>query len=345
MGQGTPQASDLRAVLQQNTGLDFARYADDQTALQALGGLIQQARQWRESHEQFQQIQPRWGEIREFLQRPPGQPQNTPAQPQTPPPAWQKPEYDPSWRQMIEPDGFGGVRVKPGYPPDVLHKLRAYEGWQQQTLQKLLDNPIETLKPALLELIGPMIAQANQQAIQGYQNQTVGKAIIDANRSWLYETDPFGRQQLTPQGKVYQHYVQQLYNQGWTDPQAAHQIAYNAAMGELARYQFIAQQRAQQQSAQGQPPPQNPAFAFANVAFGPAQQPQGPANNGQTFVMPPQPTGHGPVNRIQQFQSNGTENTHRTDPLPDRTTLQLMLQQEMMANGVTDDQVRASMVR
>lgn len=345
----TAQAAEsVRQWLQQNTGLQFTRYPDDPAAGQALSTVLQEAQTWRQSHENWQRVIPQWTQFQQWLQTqgtqgqnpqnpgqnqlPAGQNQGTQAQPAQN--FWQKPEFDPNWQQMIESDGMGGVRVKPGYPPDVLHKIRTYEMWQRTTLQKLLDDPISTLKEGILQLVNPMIQQAMTQGLGQYQHTVQARQILDQNARWLWQTDVYGNRELTQQGKIYQYYINQLYERGVRDPQLANQIAYNAAMGELAHVQYIAQQRAAQ-GQQGQQGQQQPA-----------QQPALPAS-GPTTLPPLYQNGSGgsagPVNRIQQFASNGTANTDRQTLLPTSSNLKDMLRAELRAQGVTDDAMRSGL--
>lgn len=302
---------DLRSRLSSSIGVDLTRYQDDDQALNALGGLMRQAVQWRQAAEQYQQIVPYWSQFQQYLQQ-----QSQPKQPdQQQQKWWTTPEYDPSWQQAIEVDpATGQPRVKPGYSPDILNKITTYQNWQRDTLSKLLTDPISTLKQGIVELVQPMIKEAVSGNLGQYQQQVQASQIVNQNLGWIYQTDATGQAirnpvtgapEFSPAGKLYAQYVAMLDQQGIKDPQTQHQMAKSMTMGRLAEISMQGQARPQQQPQQAAP--------VAGVA--------------------------GAANRIAQMQSNGTANTTRPQ-VNSQSSLRQMLQQAFDANGVTDEAMR-----
>lgn len=300
----------------QALGFDFTRYADDNAAADAIRSVMQQAQQWRQDSQRFnQEVAPNWTQFQEFLKT-----RQAPAQPQAQTKDWWgAPEYDPRWEQALEPDGQGGYRVKPGFAPDTLHKFTQYQQFQKEAVQKLLRNPIETLKPGIEQLVQPLIQQAIQQSMGGYQQHQVGQQIVQQHSSWIYSPTPnpvTGARDFTPAGAYYVKQIQRLDAMGVKDPQAAHEIAMGQTKAALFEQMYSSQLHGQQQVT-------------------PQQQPVGILPNGTP----------GPVNRIAQYASNGVQNTDRTQQPNAPQSLQALLKQAFAEAGLNDQMLAAQMSR
>jgi hypothetical protein len=196
------QFEDVRDFAKAN-GLDLSHLPDSRAAAQYL---IEQTRQ-RNSYTQWgQQLAPYYSQVQDFV-RQLQQGNGTPAA--TPPAAGQGqatkanpfnlPEYDPSWRQLIQKNPVtGDLEPAPGAPPDILHRLLTYERQLQGVQTNFWRNPAEALGPIIKDTIQPLLQQYVQQNLTVLQEQQTAQQFMAQNGTWLYQRNPAGQPIIDP---------------------------------------------------------------------------------------------------------------------------------------------------
>lgn len=251
-GQGV-QDWTLRGELER-LGWDASQFQDDRSAFQALS---QQLAQRQQQFDQMQQLA-QYGQfylanMQDFqrgLSMVRGQPQGQgvqgqPAQgvqgQQAPPKDdwWKAPEYDQSWESIVRYDPQTQSFIVPmGHDPAIGVKYGKYKEWQRDTMQKMLQDPIGTLKPGLERLVEEKARSLAQQQVSTYDDNQFAQAYVQS-QPWMFQKHPNGqvavgmdgRPLLTHAGQRFQSYVMHAEQSGVKDVRAQQQWAY----GQLER--------------------------------------------------------------------------------------------------------------
>ncbi len=174
---------------------------------------------------------------------------------------WQRPNYDPSWDQLVTRDENGHyVGVHPHVPAHIIEGVNQYRTWQAKALQDLLANPFEQNWKALEPGIQDVVKEVVQQELNNYRVSTDFESLDRQYESVLYEHDDRGNRVIdpvtgqyrwTPLGEFTVNRMQYLRNAGMTDPYTIFQTALESAKA----YLFDQSQQQQQAPVGSQSPP------------------------------------------------------------------------------------------
>ena len=243
------QWEDIRDFAKKN-GLDISHIADPSDAAKYL---IEHARNNTAYAQLGQQLAPYWSDIQQFLAQ---RRQAQPAAPQAQQPKryFGLPEYDPQWLDWLDRDAAGNIVPKIGAPPDIVGKVTQYHkalaNFQNQFWQK----PDQFLGPMIQDAVAPLVQQAIQQNMRGYQDGLLATNFIAQNTNWLHYHDAQGNvlrdpitgsYALTPEGNLFVTHLRRAEQFGIRDMQA--QQAYAMDQMKLA---YLSQQAQQQQAVQ-----------------------------------------------------------------------------------------------
>ena len=250
-----PQESwnDIRDYAKAN-GLDISHIADSEAAAKYL---IDMARNNNAYAQYGQQLAPYYSQIQQFLsqQQAPRQQQPTPEQKRY----FGLPEFNPEWLDFLERDAAGNVVPKVGAPPDIVGKVVQYQKALQNFQYKFYQQPEQFLQPLIQDAVTPLVQQAIQQNLKGYQDQVFATNFLAQNTNWLHYHDTQGQvirdpvtggYALTPEGNMFIAHLKRAENMGIRDLQG--QQAY--AMDQMRLAYYTAQQNQQQavQNSQAQ---------------------------------------------------------------------------------------------
>lgn len=214
-------------------GFEFdGSVTDDASALDYLMRQAQANRQADYYAQLGRQLAPQAPAIQQYLQQ-----QRAPQQPERP--AWQAPEFDQRWAQLVEPSAVPGVYVgKPGTPQGIVDKVNEYAAWKA----KFDQNPGEMINQAAEARAKEIARSEFKSQFQQYQQQTAIQQIMQQNAQFLYQVDQSGqvardfqgRPMLSPVGTRYMHHLQVAQQYGILNPVHQDQFAKNAVRGEYA---------------------------------------------------------------------------------------------------------------
>lgn len=298
-----PQAQQyvgIRDALR-NYGLDPSQFPDDHAALQHLASayrqqgdlsqLAQYGRQYMQHADQFQA----------WRQQQAAQQQQAQQQQQS---WWKKPEFDPSWASKLTRDpATGEIKAVAGADPGLVQKYLAWTEHQRGFLDKFAQDPIEAIKPGLIDIARQVAQEMVGQHLGGFQEKQAAQSIIQQNASWIHEHDANGRAVIDPQtgrpafspyGRAYAGYVQQAEQMGLRDVQSQHNFALTNVQRDYLARQYVGQQQGGNAQQQGQAAKDQ---FLANAA---ANRPNVGANgvNGSTGA-PANPAG---INNLRSLQ-------------------------------------------
>ena len=176
-----------------------------------------------------------------------------------------KPEFDPSWTNLVEPDSSGRYVVRDEYigsvDPGIAEKVNEYVEWRQERSNKLIDDPVNALmESGLSEQIDAQIRNAVSSEINRGKVQADAQKFISQNADYLYVKDPntgnfqsdaSGQPILSAAGQALNNAHITLRQQGMYDPVARHQVAMQMVQNQMTQAQLegIRQQQQQQYSA------------------------------------------------------------------------------------------------
>lgn len=279
--------SSIREAAYQLYGVDMRSLPTDEAALRHLlaqAGQAAQARQYADRYLQHAQA------FEQYLSE-----QQQRQQPQKPA-FWNPPEFNPAWRGLVTKDpDTGDLRLAAGAPPDILPKMLAYDQYRRDFADRLLSDPVTTLKPFVEDVARDIAQGMIGQTMGSYQDQVWTDNFINQNSSWLHARDergqvvmdPYSRKPLlSPVGERFRSYVEQLHRSGISDirlqeQQARALVERDIALAQLSQFQagqanqqqkhnFLAQNavRNPNQSgvlvpAPGQPPPAGQGLSLA----------------------------------------------------------------------------------
>ncbi len=226
---------------------DFvSQFPDERQLFNALLGRQQQMSTQLAQLQQLanygQQALPVWQQVQDLLK------QNQ-AKQQAAPPWWQKywqpPEYDQSWNLLLNKDERGNVIG----PPHLVQKYQEYSAFRDQQVRKFFDNPFEFFQPAIQDQARQIAEEVVRQHLGQYQDTSYANDYVRQN-PWLYQTDAQGqvmytiepdangRQSyqpvLSPAGRRFRQYAQELHAQGITDVKIQQQIAERLTRADMA---------------------------------------------------------------------------------------------------------------
>ena len=211
---------------------------DDRTALNFL---LRQAGAARSSDIYAQlgrQLAPQAQGIQAYLA------QQTQPQQSTPKPAWEAPEFDPRWVELVELNQQTGLYVaKPGVGHDVAAKVNAYAEWKQGYDR----DPAKVLN-GMVEARARSIAQETfrEQFAAQQREQTIGE-LVHENSAWLYQVDQGGQRTRdyqgnfipTPVGAAYLTQLQAVRQMGVSDPRQQDALAKQLVRGQYAQARVV----------------------------------------------------------------------------------------------------------
>lgn len=226
------------------------QYPDPDAALAMMAQQIQQYRQVQPVLPYAQLYQQHQQQFQEYLRHQQEQQrQQAQAQQQA---WWKAPEFKPEWRDAVEQDPQTGQwRVKDGYPPDTVQRLREALLHQRQFLDRFAFDPIGSIKPGIEEVVREEAQKIVQQHLGGYQDKVFSDSWVANNREWLFQQGPNGPV-LSPSGQQFGAYVQQLEQAGIRDVRMQQQLALGMLQRDaaVARLQQLLPAQQQQQANQ-----------------------------------------------------------------------------------------------
>ena len=172
-------------------------------------------------------------------------------------PWWNPPQFDSKWLEQyrdvsVGEDGQPILGWKPNTPPQVRESAEHYQQYLEQWATDLVQRPQEVL-PKIIEQEFERLFEARiQEREQATRLTTFAERVKDANRDWMYTTDPSGREALTAEGQAMTRLLSQVANSGVQDPE----LQWNYA---VAMYDY--QRHAQQPAAPQMPPAETSAAA------------------------------------------------------------------------------------
>lgn len=236
---------------------------------------------------------------------------------------WSPPEFNPAWRTQVYRDPqTQELKTLPTVSPVVAEKYQQYQAWERETLDKILQDPLGTLKPGLEQMIQEIAGQMLQHQTAQFQDVNYSQQFLRENANWLYEKDQGGNPtaRLSQWGARFKGHVDSLIQMGMRGDQMISQHAL-----ALTDREYLATQLRQQQGQQaGQAQGQQQKESFLQQAAARA-------------VTPAQTGGNLPG----QVQSNGQAGAAQN---PSLGLMQRMMQ-GMKAHGVTDAQIQDSLGR
>lgn len=282
--QGPPPLSGLREALSPHFGDQaLSQFQDDQTLLSHLVSAYQQAQNANRLAPYGEMYLQHADKFQSWLKQEQEREQAAQAQQQS---WWKAPEYNPAWINMVEKDEQGNLRAKPGYPPDIPQKLLTALDHQKTFLNDFSFNPIEKLKPGIMEIAKQVAQEMVQQHLGGYQEEVFANNFVQQNSAWLHQRDQAGnvlfdqrtgKPALTAEGQRFARYANQAQQMGISNVEAQRDYAFgmtqrdialaqlqaggNAANGQAANRRFLDQRNPNQsgvQPANGQKPAKPP---------------------------------------------------------------------------------------
>lgn len=232
-------------------GYDLSSHSDDAAAFKFL---VQKARQAEEAA-RYQPYGQKYLQHRELIEEALAKKQAEAAQ--KPKSWWNPPEYNQSWANQVTRNPQTGQLEG---PPDVVHKVQAYQQYRQEFAEKLFSDPTAALRPLVEEIAQEQAKKLVSESLGGYQAQTFATSFTQENSGWIYAKDQAGNAAIDPTtgkpalsdlGKRFSHHVQTLMNAGITDERMQAQLAVSLTQADVARAQAGAPPQAAQ--ANGQP--------------------------------------------------------------------------------------------
>jgi hypothetical protein len=266
----TTAAAPAEAYSWQGVG-DYARQygvdlpGNDAQALQVLLNAYRQSQQRNFYADYGQRMAPYADQIEAWVQ----QQRQAAAQPQGRP-AWQPPEWDPRWINMVERDPqTGHVYAKPGVDPRIADKVVAYADWQD----KFRANPGEFIQP----MIEARAREIVHQEFASHSQNTTADSLVAENSNWMFAVQPNGApvlhqdgsRVLSPAGQLYARAADQIWRSGVRDVRQCHVLARGVVENAVLRQHWFQAQDA----AVGGPQAQQAAIptSVGGAATRPAQ--------------------------------------------------------------------------
>lgn len=146
---------------------------------------------------------------------------------------WNAPEWNPTWRNLVQRDESGNLIAAPGAPPDVLPKYLAFEQYRRDFADRLTTDPESTLSPFVDERARQIASQIVQDNLAAMREEYQASAFIQQHSGWLHAKDANGhvvrdfngRPVLSEAGKRFRGYVEEAEQLGVRGVQAQEQYA------------------------------------------------------------------------------------------------------------------------
>jgi hypothetical protein len=235
------------------------------------------------------QIAPYAQDVNQYLQDKHQQRQQPQPEPEPETPAWQtheqsfwkKPEYDPSWEQMVrlnsETGAYEGINAM--VPAQVVQGVQQYKNWQRQSLEKLVENPLGLVREGLEPWMQNFVQEQIQGVIQQQQQQQEMQAVERELQDVIYQRDPgtgvpivdpaTGQYALNEYGNLLVQEMQTVSDLGIQDPRQIRAMAESNIKAKL--YDYQQQQQQAPTDAAGAPP--NIPAAPVQPVVAPSQPP------------------------------------------------------------------------
>jgi len=214
-----------------------------------------------------------------------------------------KPEFDPSWANLVEQDETGSYKIRDEYigtvDPSVAQNVNKYIEWRQERSNKLINDPVSTmLEEGLEDAINQRVNTAINSAMSQTKLQGDAQGFISQNAEVLYVSDPStgqvqldaaGAPVLSPVGNALNDAHVMLRNQGMNDPATRHQVAMQMVQNHFTQQHIgMSQQQAQMQQQQV-PMQQQPMSYKDQYTDQPFAEPTNPMPQGYMPNTPVQP--------------------------------------------------------
>jgi hypothetical protein len=261
-------------------GIDFStKYRDEEALVEGLANLTRKIGERNEYAELGRFVQERPAEALAWIQSQLQQSQGSaPAPQQQPPqttPAQQaevikllKTEYDPEWLNQVEYDEQGNLVAKPGAEPGIVPKLIKAQREMRKLQERLLTDPLGTLKPVIEAATKDVIARAEraEQAVRELEARIVNQdsydiaqSIIEQDKDWMFINGEIKPNNFTKAGRLY---AEALIEEGRATPDDLIGAAARAKERVLGRIWLETVQQKQKAAAgTKQQPPANKAAA------------------------------------------------------------------------------------
>ena len=227
---------------------------------------------------------------------------------------WGKPEYDPSWEQMVQENPHTGQieGISPYVPANVVQGVQNYRSWQRQAVQKFLDDPFTLMQQGLepyfekkfAEMIDGRFSQQQQDAEMQRVEADLANTIYAVDETGNYKVDPVtNTYQLNEYGQMLVPEMQKLQAAGVTDPVQLKALAESNLKALAYDYQ---QQQAQQPAAEAAPPEQ---------AVAPATVPPPSSSKQESFLQKARQASRSPNmgGRLNSPETPASETTIQND--------------------------------
>lgn len=236
-----PQYSSVRDYAERALGLQGAsqQFSDDFAFMQHVGQGLQRSQQLEATLRQRDQ-QLAWLQAQQQQFEQARQQQQEPEDPRKK--VYNPPPYDPAWERMVRQDENGNLTVLPGYDPSIAQKYLAHHEYRRQWLDRMLSNPTEALQPFIEHHASKLVDERVRAAMEQQQSGSFVNQFLKENSDWLLQQDEqgqavfdpaTGRQMLSPAGRRFKQYVDELGAMGVTDPQMQAHIARMATQRDL----------------------------------------------------------------------------------------------------------------
>ena len=246
--QETQTQASLRAYAK-SQGLSLDHYQDDGAALDHL---LQTFRTYQQVAPQLQYYQSLLPQFQQWQQQQAQAQQPKPAEKK---PWFEAPQYDPSWKALVQRDPTTGeFKAAPGAPPDIVQKYLSAQQHAAGFLEKFAFDPTGTIKPGIEELVKPLVESAIKEQLGSYREQQQAAQIVGQNAKWIYQcdqagnpvTDPFtGQKMLSPWGQKFAQYSNEAMQHGMQSVSAMNEYALMKVQNELLQQQLSQMQPAQ----------------------------------------------------------------------------------------------------
>jgi hypothetical protein len=205
-------------------GIDFStKYRDEEALVEGLANLARKIGERNEYAELGRFVQERPAEALAWIQSQLQQSQGSPPAAQQQPPqttsAQQaevikllKTEYDPEWLNQVEYDEQGNLVAKPGAEPGIVPKLLKAQREMRKLQERLLTDPLGTLKPVIEAATKDIIARAEraEQAVRELEARIVNQdsydiaqSIIEQDKDWMFINGEIKPNNFTKAGRLY----------------------------------------------------------------------------------------------------------------------------------------------
>lgn len=240
--------------LDQIRGLGFEGIETEEQARERLiQAYEQQTQRERQIQEQMQQIAPlvRYGQEYLQIQNDPRfkqvfSPQERLETPEEPQSWWNPPKYDPALIERYQEDRVdqetGQVYKvwKENTPAQVRADAEAYDQYIRDWQHKLVYDPREAIGQAIQQEFDRFYKEREQERQQQTSTETALQRFQQDNAELLFARDPVTNRltnQLSREGKMIQHYVQQAEAGGMTNPELIFDYALLKYQSEFGQTQ------------------------------------------------------------------------------------------------------------